>query len=333
MADVAPVEPVNTGIQNGKPAAEPLSENVKNTVVNGPVAESVKDQAAKTKNEFSSLSAARTTPAQPAATGQQLTHYHSFFFSLLSWENPRASAIAYVSIVLFIFGARYLDLVRYAFKFTWMTLGVTVLAEIAGKTLFNNGFTTQIRPKKYYVLPKETIDAMIGDVHELINFFVIEAQRIVFAENVYASAAAFLGAFISYFLVKIVPLWGMCLIATSALFLIPLVYTSNQELIDHHVKNATEIVSQQTAQVKSLASHHASVAAETTKQFASEYTAKAQEMIGRRSSASPPATTPTTTIKTEPPAYKPSDFPAAPKQELKADLGVPGKAKEPLAAI
>lgn len=107
----------------------------------------------------------------------------------MSWENPRASAIAYVSIVLFIFGARYLHLLRYAFKFTWMTLGVTVLAEIAGKALFNNGFTSQIRPKKYYVLPKETLDAMIGDVHELINFFVIEAQRIVFAENVFASAA------------------------------------------------------------------------------------------------------------------------------------------------
>jgi hypothetical protein len=30
---------------------------------------------------------------------------------------------------------------------------------------------------------------MIGDVHELVNFFVIEAQRILFAENVYASGA------------------------------------------------------------------------------------------------------------------------------------------------
>jgi hypothetical protein len=154
----------------------------------GPVAENAKEQAIKTQNEFSNLAAARTTPAQPAATGQQLTHYHSFFSSLLSWENPRASAIAYVSIVLLIFGARYLNLLRYAFKLTWMTLGVTVAAEVTGKFLFSQGLATQIRPRKYYVMPRETIDSMIGDVHELMNFFIIESQRIIFAENVFASA-------------------------------------------------------------------------------------------------------------------------------------------------
>jgi hypothetical protein len=90
---------------------------------------------------------------------------------------------------LFIFGARYLDLLRYAFKITWMTLGVTVLAEVTGQSLFNTGFTSQIRPKKYFVLSKETIESLTGDVYELINFFIIESQRIVFAENVFASTA------------------------------------------------------------------------------------------------------------------------------------------------
>lgn len=54
----------------------------------GPAAQTAKDQAAKTSSEFSNLANARQTPAQPAATGQPLTHYHSFFFELLSWNNP-----------------------------------------------------------------------------------------------------------------------------------------------------------------------------------------------------------------------------------------------------
>lgn len=70
-----------------------------------------------------------------------------------------------------------------------MTLGVTTAAEVAGQALFSRGFASQFRPRKYYVVPKDTLNAMIGDVHELINFFVIESQRIVFAENVYATAA------------------------------------------------------------------------------------------------------------------------------------------------
>jgi hypothetical protein len=70
-----------------------------------------------------------------------------------------------------------------------MVLGITIAAEVAGKTLFNSGFATQLRPRKYYTLPRETLDALLGDVHELANFFVIESQRIMFAENVYVSTA------------------------------------------------------------------------------------------------------------------------------------------------
>jgi len=155
----------------------------------GPVADNVKEQHAKTQAEFSNLAASRTTPSTPAATGQPLTHYHSFFYNLLSWEHPRASGIAYFTTVLFIFDARYLDVLRYAFKLTYLVLGVTVLAEVVGKFLFSSGFASQVRPKKYYTVSKETLDSLLGDVHELINFFVIEAQRIVFAENVFASGA------------------------------------------------------------------------------------------------------------------------------------------------
>ena len=46
-----------------------------------------------------------------------------------------------------------------------------------------------MRPRKYYTIPRETLEAALEDVEQLINFFVIEFQRIVFAENVYATVA------------------------------------------------------------------------------------------------------------------------------------------------
>jgi hypothetical protein len=289
------------------------------SVTNGPVAENVKGQSAKAQAEFSNLAASRTTPTTPAATGQQLTHYHSFFSSLLSWNNPRASGIAYVSIVAFILAARYLDVLRYALKATYVILGVTVSAEAIGKILFSHGFATQFRPRKYYTVSKETINSSIGDIHELINFFVIEAQRILFAENVFASATAFLSAFISFYLIKIVPLWGLSLIATTLLFLAPLIYKTNKELIDTQVENITTIISQQTEQVKQLASQQAARATESTKHLVGDYSAKAQEMIGhaRKRSTSP------NLVKSEA-AIKSEDFPAAPKEELQSEDSVEG---------
>ncbi|QSZ33614.1 hypothetical protein DSL72_005182 [Monilinia vaccinii-corymbosi] len=289
------------------------------SVVNGPMADNVRDQHAKTQAEFSNLANSRATPATRAATGQQLTHYHSFFSSLLSWDNPRASGIAYVSIVAFIFAARYLDILRYSFKVTYMTLFVTVLAEGLGKLIFSRGLTSQFRPKKYFTISKESLDNLLGDVHELINFFVIESQRILFAENVFASLAAFLGSFISYYLIKLIPFWGLSLIATSVLFISPLAYKTNKELIDNILAQISSVVNQQTEQVKQLASHHAAHVAETTKQYAGEYAQKAQEMIGsaRSRSGSPEASRVTSpTLKTN--GIKEEDFPAAPKEEFQA---------------
>ncbi|KFY18081.1 hypothetical protein V491_04865, partial [Pseudogymnoascus sp. VKM F-3775] len=262
-------------------------KDIKETFAQGPVAENVKAEANKTSAELSALSASRQTPNTRTATGQHLTHYHSFFGSLFSWENPRASALAYAATVVFIFAARYLDLLRYGLKLTWMALGVTVAAEVVGRALFNAGFTSQIRPRKYYTLPKSTLDAMTGDLDELINFFVIESQRLLFAENVLASGAALLSAFISYHLVKIVPLWGLALIGTSVLFLGPLIYKTNKALIDGQIEQLSEIVNAQTTQVRQIASQHASNAAATTKMYVGDYSAKAQEIIGRARSSSP----------------------------------------------
>ncbi|KAE8452637.1 hypothetical protein EG329_013896 [Mollisiaceae sp. DMI_Dod_QoI] len=328
------------GIVNNTSAAADAVKNhpITQSFANGPVADNIKDQHAKTQNELSNLAASRQTPAAPAATGQPLTHYHSFFGSLLSWENPRASGIAYASVVLFIFAARYLDIIRYTFKVSYMILGITVLAEAVGKALLSTGLTSQIRPKKYYTVSKETLNALIGDVHELINFFVIEAQQIIFAENLFMSSAAFLGAFFSYYLIKVVPFWGLSLISTSILFLAPLIYKTNQELIDHHISNATKVINDQTEQVKALASQHAAQATASTKSLVGDYSAKAQEMIGnaRGRSVSPtlsskPAKTEAEVKKENVPSYKAEDFPAAPKEEFKSAAGLKTE-EEPLIA-
>lgn len=62
----------------------PTTQNIKDTVTNGPVAQNVKAEAAKTSDEFADLAHSRQTPENPAATGQPLTHYHSLFYRLLS---------------------------------------------------------------------------------------------------------------------------------------------------------------------------------------------------------------------------------------------------------
>jgi len=320
----------NIAAANGNPSVDALKANATaayNSVTNSVTSaangvtpqiqhayENAYDQSAATSAEMSNLAAARHPPNYTAANGQQLTNYHSFFSELLSWRNPRASGIAYGSLVSLIFLFRYLDVLRWTFKLAYLTLGVTVAAEVAGKVLLSNGFATQLRPRKYYTVPRETLDKLIGDVHELINFFVIESQRIFFAENVYASAAVAFAAFLSYYLVKVVPYWGLAVIGTTVVFFAPLVYTSNQELIDNQLKQAGNLVNSQTAQLRSAAQKHTEQATHLTQQYLGDYTAKAQSLIhGARPQGEQPK--PKTSRQTA--GLKTTDFPSAPTENFK----------------
>ena len=100
-------------------------------------------------------------------------------------------------------------------------------------------------------------------------------------------------------------------------------YVNNKELIDHHLQNASNIVNQQTHQLKDMAGHHAGRASSTVKSYAGDYTSKAQDYIGnvRGRSNSPEVinkSSNNTPITSEPanPSYTENDFPHAPKQDL-----------------
>jgi hypothetical protein len=126
-----------------------------------------------------------------------------------------------------------------------------------------------------------------------------------------------LGALISYYLVKVVPYWGLALIGTTIVFVAPLIYKTNQELIDYHLSQASHVVSEQTAQLRAIAQKQTEQATHLTKQYVGDYSAKAQALIR----GSPPA-------KSE---LKAEDFPAAPQAEFHHD-DIKHEEQEPLIA-
>ena len=95
-----------------------------------------------------------------------------------------------------------MNLIRYIFKSSYMVLGATATAEVIGQLAFGRGLTSQFRPRQYFTIPKASLERMTDDVEQLINFFVIESQRVVFAENVYVTVAVSLAPLnntLSYF--------------------------------------------------------------------------------------------------------------------------------------
>lgn len=150
---------------------------------------------------------------------------------------------------------------------------------------------------------------------------MLEKHELIFLQ-------AFLGAFVSYYLVKVVPYWGLALIATTTAFFVPLVYTSNQELIDNQLKQASDIVNAQTAQLRTTAQKHTAQAAQITKQYMGDYTAKAQQMVRGRSGS------PEVVAKPATKSYQAEDFPAPPTEDIKTEAEENLKSEsEPLMAF
>ncbi|KAJ5220494.1 hypothetical protein N7468_009698 [Penicillium chermesinum] len=300
-----------------------------------PVVDKINSEASKTTSELNDLKNSRVTPSTTTADGQPLTHYHSLLYSLLSvsfpntlraWEQPRATAVSFATVISFIFAARYLPILRWAFKFLYMSLGLTAAVEVAGRAVLKQGIASSFRPRRYYTISKETHEAVLEDVSQLSNFFLIEFQRILFAENVVHTVAAFFAAFTGYWLIRFVPLWGLALIAVTTAYIGPLVYISNREIIDEQIQNLQDLIAAQTNQLKDLAGEHTSHATGLVKQYVGDYSKQAQEYIGRRSAspevAKAPAPAPAPApVKSEPaaePLIKTEDFPEAPKAEPQA---------------
>lgn len=108
------------------------------------------------------------------------------------------------------------------------------------------------------------------------------------------------------------------MIGTTLAFLLPLIYVTNQEMIDQHLKSASDVVEAQTAQVRSVAQKQAQQVTAIGKQYAGDYTGKVQEMLGSRAAPTAPAKNPA--------------FPTPPTEEPKAavDIDAPEVPQEPV---
>jgi hypothetical protein len=159
----------------------------------------------------------------------------------------------------------------------------------------------------------------VEDFEQLIDFVLIEFQRILFAENVVHTVAAFSAAFSAYWLIKILPFWGLSLLAVSIAYLGPLVYITNREIIDAQIDSLQQTINSQAHQLKGLAEERTHHATGVVKQYVGDYSNKAQEYINIRRSASPEiskAAGPAVKTEPEPEALvKTPDFPEAPKDE------------------
>jgi len=223
----------------------------------------------KQKNPF-----AATHPTQNASHDPTITHFHSFFYDTFTWKYPRTTGLLFAGSLGFLLLGHYVNILRYAFKGAYITFAATAAFEYLGRPTTGTGFMTQVRPQKYYTIPRENLEMIFAEIHEFLNFVVLEFQRIIFVENLTVTVASFVFSLIGYFLVKFMPIWGLILLSDVLLFTLPLVYLQNQELIDHHIRQASAAANDHIQNARGLAEKHTADVSAKAKAYATDLTGK-----------------------------------------------------------
>lgn len=287
-----------------------------------------------TKKDFQGLASSTQAP-DIDDDGQPLSHFHSLFYDLFTWKYPKATGFCFFATISVICAFRYVNVLRYVFKAAYMLFAGVAALEIAGKPLGAKGVVSSLRPRRYYTIPRESLERIFEQLHDLANFFVLEFQRVIFVENIFTTLAAFITSFFGYFLIKYIPLWTLLLLSTATAFAAPLIYINNKELIDEQLRNASDFVNAKFDTTKKLTEKYAEDAAARAKATAADlqskvhgYTHKKAETNGH-STTSPTAASVHDILKDvpTPPSSNP-DLPDVPDREPTYD----NPAREPIFA-
>ncbi|KAL1957568.1 hypothetical protein VTO42DRAFT_5795 [Malbranchea cinnamomea] len=151
--------------------------------------------------------------------------------------------------------------------------------EVLGRAVFSRGITTDARPRKYYTIPKDTVESVLEDMEQLVDFFLIEFQRILFVENLTYTIGAFFAALVTYSLVRFLPLWGLTLLGVTVAYMGPLIYINNKEFIDEQINALQDIINAQTVHVKEMAETRTAHATEVVRHYVNDYRARAHDYV------------------------------------------------------
>lgn len=124
------------------------------------------------------------------------------------------------------------------------------VAEFASRSLGPNSLSARLRPKEYKNVPEATLNATLKDIHDLIQYAVIQAQRIVFGQDLDKTFAVsrilidrrfgltnrqtFLSCTALYWLTKIVPPLWLAVMGLTSLYIAPLVASPRGRAVAHN---------------------------------------------------------------------------------------------------
>lgn len=204
---------------------------------------------------------AHPTQPQPGPLKQIIAHQESLY-QYINWNDPTRTLGSYIGVLSLLFGAHYLPLTQIALKGGVTALGLVSVTESASRMLGNRSLSAQLRPKEYKTFPEPTLNATLKDIHDFVQYAAVQAQKIIFGQDLQKTFASFLGLTALYWLVKAVPPFWLAVLAVTSVYAAPLIASPRSRKMAREAgTNAQELAAAATHNGRMLA-HDASTGAQ-----------------------------------------------------------------------
>ncbi|KAH7169787.1 uncharacterized protein B0J16DRAFT_359120 [Fusarium flagelliforme] len=201
---------------------------------------------------------------------KELIAHKDSLYKYMNWEDPVRTLGSYLSVLNILFGAHYLPLTQLAVKAGAIIFGVICLTEFVSRKFGPNTFLFRLRSKKYKTVPEHTLNATLRDVHDFIQYAVVDLQKIIYGQDLGKTFAAFLSFTSVFWLMKVASPFLLAVLGLTSLYIAPLINSP-------HGRAVAQDATARGKELANTAAEKGKTLAEDTKFRAAELSSKARE--------------------------------------------------------
>ncbi|KAI1109674.1 Reticulon-domain-containing protein [Nemania sp. NC0429] len=226
-----------------------------------------------------------STPREDGPLRKVIANQDSLY-KYISWENPVRTLGSYLGLLGLIYGVHYLHLTQMVLKIGASGLGAVILVALISRST-KSDFFARARPE-YKQIPESTLNATLKDVHDLAQYSVVEAQKIIYAEDLRKTLGAFVGCTAMFWLLKVLSPFNVAILGLTLLYMTPLVTSPRGREVAQNAKaGAQELAHATSENTRAIAQYGNAKAADLssmTQQTAAGLSSKVKQTAGDISS-------------------------------------------------
>ncbi|KAK9459887.1 putative reticulon-like protein RtnA [Lipomyces oligophaga] len=172
--------------------------------------------------------------------------YNELLFDLFTWKKPICTGKVFGATLAVLFVLKYISLLKLVLNTASIAFATAVAVEFAGRYVKKSpGFLSSFSDGRYFTVSKGSVEPLFEELLVVVNFVLVELQKIVYVEKTSVTVSAVFGSYFAYVLVHHISVWTLVLMTVLGAFAVPPIYLKYQTEIDAQIAKGKDLAGAQ----------------------------------------------------------------------------------------